>query len=122
MTSKRTRAQLNNLLLGATLYVIDSVGRHLAENIKRTRLKPQDKSVDPRAGTSGVHWEASERFERGNTILANNRRFLDTVGAAIMGIGVGVVIGVILAPGSGEETGRNIEERVRSRFFEKSAA
>jgi hypothetical protein len=122
MTSKGKRALLNKVLLGASLYVFDAVRRHLAENIKRTGVKPKEKSVDPRAGTSGGQSEASQRLEHDDTILANSRRFLDTVGPAIIWIGVGVGIGVILAPASGEETRRNIEERVRDRFFETKAA
>jgi hypothetical protein len=114
------RALLNNVLWGVGIYVLDSVCRHLAENIKRAGLERQDNSVDLRTSTSNVHSHVPERDNR--TILANNRHFLDTVGAAIMGVGVGVGIGVMLAPASGEETRRNIEERVRSRFFEKKAA
>jgi hypothetical protein len=113
MTSNAKRALLNNVLLSASLYVLDSIRRHLAENVKRVGVKAQ-------ASTSNVHSHLSERDNR--TILAKNRHLLDTVGAAIMGVGVGVGIGVMLAPASGEETRRNIEERVRSRFFEKKAA
>lgn len=120
MRSNARRALLNNVLLGVSIYVLDSVRRHLAERIKRAGLKAQDNSVDLRTSTSNVHSQAPERDNR--TFLANNRHFLDTVGAAIMGVGVGVGIGVILAPASGEEIRRNIEARVRSRFFEKRAA
>jgi hypothetical protein len=120
MTSNGKRLLINDVLLSASLYVLESVRRHLAENIERVGLKTQDRSVDLCTRTSDVHSEASERDN--TTILANNRHFLDTVGAAIMGVGVGIGIGVILAPASGEETRRNIEERVRNRFFEKKAA
>ena len=116
MRSNGKRTLLNNVMLGVSIYVLDSLGRHLAENInKRIGLKAQHNSP-----TSDVHPEAPERDNR--TILPNNRHFLDTVGAAIMGVGVGVGIGLILAPANGEETRRKIEERVRSRFFEKRAA
>ena len=115
MRSNGKRTLLNNVLLGVSIYVLDSLGRHLAENIKRIGLKAQHNSP-----TSDVHPEAPERDNR--TIFPNNRHFLDTVGAAIMGVGVGVGIGLILAPANGEETRRKIEERVRSRFFEKRAA
>jgi hypothetical protein len=120
MTSNEKRALLNNVLLSAGLYVLDSVRRHLAENIKRAGVKAQDNSVDLRTSTSNVHSQAAGRDNR--TILDNSRHLLDPVGAAIMGVGIGVAIGVMLAPASGEETRRNIEERVRSRFFEKRAA
>ena len=119
MTSNAKRALLNNVLLSASLFVLDSVRRRLAENIKRAGLKAQDKSVGLHTTTSNVH---SQALERDRMILAHNRHFLDTVGAAMMGIGLGVGIGVMLATASGEETRRNIEERVRSRFFEKRAA
>jgi hypothetical protein len=120
---RASRAFLNNVLLGASLYVLDSVGQRLAENIRKIGRKVRDSDVDLPASTSDVHSEVSERFEGDNrTILGNSRHFLETVGAAIIGVGVGVGIGVILAPASGEETRRNIEERVRSRFFEKKAA
>ena len=120
MTSNAKRALLNNVLLSAGLYVLDSVGRHLAENIKRVGVNAQDNSVDLRASTSNVHSQAPGRDNQ--TILDNNRHLLDTVGAAILGVGIGVGIGVMLAPARGEETRRNIEERVRSRFFLKRAA
>jgi hypothetical protein len=124
MTPNKKRAFLNNVLLGAGLYVLDSVGQHLAENIREVGRKARNNDVDLRARTSDVHSEVSERFEGGDnrTILRNSRHFLDAVGAAIIGVGVGVGIGVILAPASGEETRRNIEERVRNRFFERKAA
>jgi hypothetical protein len=114
MTSNAKRALLNNVLLSASLFVLDSLRRH---RIRRAGLKPRDKSVDLDT-PSNVRSQAPERDR---TILANNRHFLEAVGPAIMGVGVGIGLGVMLAPASGKETRRNIEERIRSRFFEKKA-
>jgi hypothetical protein len=103
MTSNGTRAFLNTVLLGASLHVLDSVRQRLAENVGRLGEKAREHSVDPRTSSSDTH-------------------HLDTAGVAIIGIAVGVGIGLILAAASGEETRRNIEDRVRNRFFEKNAA
>ena len=121
MTRGEKRALLNRVLFGASLYVLDSVGQHLAENIrKKVGRKAQDNVVNRPASTSDVHSEASERLEGDNrTIHDNSRHLLDAVGAAILGVGVGVGIGLMLAPASGEETRRNIEQRIWSRFFEE---
>jgi hypothetical protein len=118
MPSNENKAFLSNVLLGAGLYILDSLRERLAENVRDLGEKTRNSHVDlPTRGTD-VHSEGLELHEHANKMIIgnNNRYFLDTANAAIIGVGVGFGIGMIFAPASGEETRRNIGELVRDLF------
>jgi YtxH-like protein len=102
-----------NVLLGTGVYLIDSL---------RDRLNDSIDDIGDRA--RDTYNEASRRVSRAsNVIRGEDHRGLNTAATLLIGIGVGVGVGMLLAPASGEETRRDISnkvqefgDRVRDRF------
>jgi hypothetical protein len=102
-----------NVLLGTGVYLIDSL---------RDRLNDSIDDIGDRA--RDTYSEASRRVSRAsNVIRGEDHRGLNTAATLLIGIGVGVGVGMLLAPASGEETRRDISnkvqefgDRVRDRF------
>lgn len=102
-----------NVLLGTGVYLIDSL---------RDRVSGSFDDISDRA--RDTYSEASRRVSRASDVIrGEDHRGLSTTAALLLGIGVGVGVGMLLAPASGEETRRDISnkvqefgDRVRDRF------
>lgn len=123
MSLRKEKTILRNVLLGAGVYLLDSLRDGLSDNMKDLREKARDHYSDLRDRASDAYSTASERLGRANeALLGEDHAFMSNTMATLIGIGVGVGIGLLIAPASGEETRSNIAERVRSRFSEKEPA
>ena len=104
-----------NVLLGTSVYLLDSLRSRLNEGI-------EDLSDRGR----GAYSEASRRASRAvEVIRGEDHSGVNAAAALVLGIGVGVGVGMLLAPSSGEETRETISgkvhefgDRVRSKFAE----
>jgi hypothetical protein len=100
----RTRNRgLTNVLLGAGIYLLDTMRGRLSENMEGWRERARD-----------TYDVASERASRVSAALrGEDSRVLSNAAALLLGVGVGVGVGILLAPASGEETRRNIADEVQ---------
>jgi YtxH-like protein len=97
------REKLLNLLVGAGLYLLDPV---------RDRLGDQIDSVSERA--KDVYDTASGRVRKvSRRITGEDHSGLSSAAALLAGLGVGVALGILFAPASGEQVRRNIAESAR---------
>ena len=92
-----------NVLLGAGVYLLDSVRDRLSD------------VADDLGGTArSTYNEASRRVTRASdAIRGEDHRGLSTAASLLIGIGVGVGVGMLLAPASGEETRENLSNKVQ---------
>jgi gas vesicle protein len=100
---------LLSILLGAGLYLFDSLREQLPDNLDDIKGKVKD-----------TYDTASERVSRASDALRGREdsQILGKVGALAIGVGIGVGIGLLIAPGSGEQTRANINDKV-SEFSDK---
>ena len=104
-----------NVLLGTSVYLLDSVRSRLNEGIDDLSDRTRD-----------TYAEASRRASRVvDAVRGEDRSWLSTPAALLIGAGVGVGIGLLLAPSSGRETRETISgkvqefgDRVRDKFSE----
>jgi len=123
MSLRKEKTILRNVLLGAGVYLLDSLRDRVADNVKDLSAKAREGYGDLRDRASDVYSTASERVSRANeALLGEDHRHMSNAMAALIGIGVGVGIGLLVAPASGEETRSKLAERMRSRFSEKEPA
>lgn len=101
----RKESVLLNLMLGAGVYLLNSLRDHTVGTIDELRSKAQD-----------TYETASDRVSRASDVIRgeDDSHFLRSATAAVVGLGVGVGIGLLLAPASGEETRSDIAETVRN--------
>ena len=91
-----------NVLLGSGVYLLDSM---------RDRLS--NVADDSRGAARETYGEASRRVGRAtNAIRGEDHHGMSTAAALLIGIGVGVGVGMLLAPASGEETRKDLSNRV----------
>jgi YtxH-like protein len=101
---------LTNVMLGAGLYLLDSLRSSLSEGVGDLSDRARDRAQD-------LYETASGRAKRASDVLrGEDHRGLSTTAAFLIGAGVGVGLGMLLAPASGEEIRSNISEKVRDRF------
>jgi len=92
-----------NVLLGTSVYLLDSLRSRLSEGA--------DDLTDRARDTYG---EASRRVSRASeAIRGEDGHGLSTVATLLIGVGVGVGVGMLLAPASGEETRGTISNKVQ---------
>ena len=105
----RTRNKaLTNVLLGAGAYLLESLRERVSDNVEDFRDRARE--------TYGV---AASRTSRAAAALrGEDSNIWGSAAALLVGLGVGVGIGVLIAPASGEETRRNIADKVTD-FGEK---
>jgi len=105
----RTRNKaLTNVLLGAGAYLLESLRERVSDNVEDFRDRARE--------TYGV---AASRTSRAAAALrGEDSNIWGSAAALLIGVGVGVGIGVLIAPASGEETRRNIADKVTD-FGEK---
>jgi hypothetical protein len=100
---KSSKERVLNLILGAGIYLLDSLRARMAEPVDELRSKAQD-----------TYETARDRFSRATEVVrGEDSHLLHTATAALLGLGIGVGIGLLVAPASGEETRSNIARKVR---------
>lgn len=117
----RTRKEkvLWNVLLGTSVYLLDSLRGRFSDSVDEVSERARD-----------TYSEASRRVGRASeAIRGEDGHGLGTVAALLIGVGVGVGVGMLLAPASGEETRGTISNkvqefggRVRDKFSEGQAS
>jgi hypothetical protein len=92
-----------NVLLGTGVYLLDSM---------RDRLS--NVADDFRGAARETYGEASRRVGRATEAIRgeDHHHGMSTAAALLIGIGVGVGVGMLLAPASGEETRKDLSNRV----------
>ena len=94
---------LFNALLGAGLYLLDPVRDRLAESIEDFTDRAQD-----------TYETASERMDRASRVIrGDDSHFMSTTTALLIGVGLGVSVGLLFAPASGEEIRSNLADKVQ---------
>lgn len=93
---------LSNVLLGAGAYLLESLRERVSDNMDDLRDRARE--------TYGV---ASTRTSRAAAALrGEDTNIWGPAAALLVGVGVGVGIGMLVAPASGEETRRNLADKV----------
>ena len=100
---KLRNKSLFNALLGAGLYLLDPVRDRLAESIEDFTDRAQD-----------TYESATERMDRASRVIrGDDSHFMGTATALLIGVGLGVSVGMLFAPASGEETRSNLADKVQ---------
>src|SRR3989442_15990456 len=86
-----------NVLLGAGLYLLDSMRDRLSDGVEELRDRARD-----------TYQTASARVSRATDVIPGEGHSVSTATAALIGMGIGVGIGFLLAPARGEETARTL--------------
>ena len=106
----RKEKVLTNVMLGAGLYLLDSLRDRLTDGMGDLTDRARDRAQD-------LYETASDRVSRASDVLrGEDHGGWSTTAAFLIGAGVGVGLGMLLAPASGEEIRSNISEKVRDRF------
>jgi ElaB/YqjD/DUF883 family membrane-anchored ribosome-binding protein len=99
----RREKVLWNVLLGTSVYLLDSL---------RSRLNEGMEDISDRA--RDTYTEASRRASRAvEVVRGEDHSSMNAAAALLVGVGVGVGVGLLLAPASGRETRENISDRVQ---------
>jgi hypothetical protein len=99
---------LTNVLLGAGAYLLESLRERASDNYEDIRDRARE--------SYGV---AATRTSRAAAALrGEDSNIWGPAAALLVGVGIGVGVGVLIAPASGEETRRNIADKVTD-FGEK---
>jgi len=110
MGSRRDKI-LFNVLLGAGLHLLDELRDRVTASAGTARERAQ-----------GLYETASGRARRAAAaIRGEDHQGMNTGLAVLLGVGIGIGGGLLLAPTSGEEPGGTIDRRVRDRFSEREA-
>ena len=100
---RREKNSLLDLLVNAGLYLLDPIREHVADHIDTVSNRAKD-----------VYEETSGRVQKASrAITRDDRRGLNSTAALLLGVGVGVALGILFAPASGEQVRRNIAETAR---------
>ena len=99
----KKREPLFSFLLDTGLYLLDSLGERLLDNVDDIKDRVRD-----------TYDTASHRVGRAADALRGEEdsQLLGKVGALLIGVGLGVGIGVLIAPASGEETRSEINDKI----------
>ena len=101
---RRDKNSLLDLLVGAGLDLLDPVREHLGNHMDTVSEKAKD-----------VYDEASGRVRKASrAIRGEDRSRLSSTAALLLGVGVGVALGILFAPASGEQVRRNIADSARA--------
>jgi hypothetical protein len=92
-----------NVLLGTSVYLLDSLRSRLSDSVDDLGDRARD-----------TYSEASRRVSRASDVIrGEDHSGLSTAAALLIGVGVGVGVGMLLAPASGEETRGTISNKVQ---------
>ncbi len=99
----RREKVLWNVLLGTSVYLLDSLRSRLSEGIDDLSDRARD-----------TYGEASRRAGRAvEVVRGEDHRGMNSAAALLVGVGVGVGVAMLLAPASGKETRSAISNRVQ---------
>ena len=99
----RREKVLWNVLLGTSVYLLDSLRGRLNEGIDDLSDRARD-----------TYGEASRRASRAvDVVRGEDHTGMNAAAALLIGVGVGVGVGMLLAPASGRETRENLSGRVQ---------
>src|ERR1700732_1139783 len=103
MGTRKDRVLLN-ILQGTGVDLLDSWRNRMGGTVEDLRSRAQD-----------TYETAADRVSRATDVIRgeDGSNFLGTAGAAVLGLGGGVGIGLLLAPASGEETRSNLADKAR---------
>jgi len=97
----RKEKVLWNVLLGTSVYLLDSLRGRLNEGIDELSDRARD-----------TYGEASRRAGRAAEVIrGEDHRGMNPAAALLVGVGVGVGVAMLLAPASGKETRNAISNR-----------
>src|SRR5689334_14317486 len=100
---------LLDVLLGTGLYLLDSVRDRVSDNVEGWSDRAHDRYSDLRGRAKDAYSTASERLSRASDVLRHDdHSFMRTTGAVLLGVGMGIGIGMLVAPASGKETRDNL--------------
>jgi hypothetical protein len=92
-----------NVLLGTSVYLLDSLRSRLSDSVDDLGDRARD-----------TYSEASRRVSRASDVIrGEDHSGMSTVAALLIGVGVGVGVGLLVAPASGEETRGTISNKVQ---------
>jgi len=98
----RKEKVLWNVLLGTSVYLLDSLRGRLNEGIDDLRDRARD-----------TYDEASRRAGRAvEVVRGKDHSGINSAAALLLGVGVGLGVGMLLAPSSGRDTRTQISNRV----------
>ena len=94
---------LLSLMVGTGLHLLNSLRERLPDNVDDIKERVRD-----------TYDTASDRVSRATDALRGERdsHLFSTIGALVIGVGIGVSIGLLIAPSSGEETRADIADKV----------
>jgi hypothetical protein len=92
---------LTNVLLGTGLYLLDSMRDRLSDSVDDLRGRARD-----------TYDEASDRVSRATDVIRGEDHSGLNTGLAVL---IGVGVGMLLAPASGEETRQKIQDSISGR-------
>jgi YtxH-like protein len=99
----RKEKVLWNVLLGTSVYLLDSLRNRMSEGIDDLSDRARD-----------TYSEASRRAGRAvNVVRGEDHGGMKAAAALLIGVGVGVGVGMLLAPSSGQETRDTISNKVQ---------
>jgi len=99
----RKEKVLWNVLLGTSVYLLDSLRGRLNEGIDDLSDRAHD-----------AYSEASRRAGRAvEVVRGEDHRGINSAAALLLGVGVGVGVGLLLAPASGRDTRNQISNKVQ---------
>jgi hypothetical protein len=100
---KFKKPDLLSVLLGTGLYLVDNLRERLPDNMDEIKGRARE-----------TYETASDRLGRATNALRGKEdsHILGTVGALLVGVGIGVAVGLLIAPASGEETRADIADKV----------
>jgi hypothetical protein len=99
----RKERVLWNVLLGTSVYLLDSLRNRMSEGIDDLSDRARD-----------TYSEASRRAGRAvEVVRGEDHSGMNAAAALLIGVGVGVGVGMLLAPASGQETRSSISNKVQ---------
>ena len=97
---RRDKNPLLSILVGTGLYLLDPVRDRLADQIDSL----SDRAKDVLDSASGRGRKVSR------AITVEDRSGIGSTAALFLGVGIGVALGILFAPASGEQIRRNIAD------------
>jgi hypothetical protein len=99
----RKEKVLWNVLLGTSVYLLDSLRNRMSDGIDDLSDRARD-----------TYSEASRRASRAvEVVRGEDHDGINSAAALLIGVGVGVGVGLLLAPASGRDTRNQISSKVQ---------
>jgi hypothetical protein len=119
-----------NLLMGAGLYLLDTARDRWSDQAAELGSRARDSYDNVRDKAKDTYDTASDRVRRASDVLrGDDHSGIKTAAALLVGVAVGVGVGLLFAPASGEQVRENLVGKVqdfggkvKSRFSKEDAA